>query len=530
MRLFLISGLLALAGFGCTSKKYTAHQPLNAANLRAVLPDSNETAALDGRSLAHVYCSACHLFPEPALLPKAIWEKNVLPAMGQRLGLGNDLGLYRNIPPQDIAALLRADIYPDKALITKKDWLKIRAYYQTQAPDSLARPPLIPVSKLTHFKIYPLPLNQGRYALTTLVKYEPATHELFIGDQRNKLFRFNRRLQSVDSIQLDTPPVAVQRSGPGQYRVLTIGSMQPADSPYGRLYRWQPSQANQVVVTPQLTGLPRPVQLAAADLNQDQREDLIICHYGNQLGKLSWYESKPDGRYQEHVLQAWPGSRQVIIQDLNQDQRPDLVVLFAQAAESVVVFYNQGNGHFTTEKIIQLPPVYGASYLELADFNQDGAWDILLTNGDNADLSVILKPYHGVRLYLNNKRNAFREARFLPLPGATKAVARDFDQDGDLDIAAIAFFPDYEKQPAAGFIYYENQGRNAFVAQTMSQATAGRWLTLDAGDVDQDGDEDIMLGSFIFAATPVPPALQNRWAQQGPSILILENQRLNQLQ
>ncbi len=531
MRSLLLGCLLTFLAFGCSTKRNSSLELPNSTRLRAVLPDSSETAALDGNSLAHVYCSACHLFPEPTLLPKKIWETNVLPAMGGRLGIGNNIGMYYNIPPQEIANLLQADIFPDKPLIAKKDWIKIQDFYRSRAPDSLPETPLTKTGALKQFRIYPLPLNKGRYPLTTLIRYEPTTRELLIGDRRNKLFRLNSKLETIDSIQVDTPPVAVQPAGQGHYQVISIGSMMPSDSPYGKMHDWQLAGNGKAgSVTLLLSNLRRPVQLATADLNQDKREDVVICHYGNQLGKLSWYEQQANGSYQEHLLKALPGSRQVIIRDLNHDNRPDLLVLFAQATESIVAFYNQGNGQFEEEKLVQLPAVYGSSYFELADFNRDGSPDILLSNGDNADLSVVIKPYHGIRVFLNDKQNAFRETVFLRMPGASKAVARDFDQDGDLDIAAIAFFPDYKRQPEGGFFYFENLGRNKFAAKTFPEATAGRWLTLEAGDVDQDGDEDIILGSFIYAATPAPAALQERWAQNGPSVLVLQNQKQSPLQ
>lgn len=514
----------------CTSKKKPTHFAVGAKDLKQVLPDSSETAALDGNSLAHVYCSACHQFPEPALLPKAIWEKNVLPAMGLRLGIGSDLSTYTRLAPQEIMALLKADVFPDKALIAKKDWIKINAYYQNQAPEKLQESKLLTLDSLSLFKVSALPLNKGRNALTSLLQYEPNSRELLVGDRRNKLFRLNAQLQPIDSIQLDTPPVAAISNKKGQYKLLTAGSLNPSDAPFGRLYSWNTSAGKTDNFSHQLTDLQRPVQLATSDLNQDGREELIVCQYGNQLGKLSWFEENENGTYQEHILKNVPGSRQIIIRDINQDNRPDIVALFAQATESIIVFYNQGEGRFEEETLLQLPPVYGLSYFELVDFNKDGAPDILLSNGDNGDYSFVLKPYHGVRVYLNNKENKFNEALFLPLPGASQAIARDFDQDGDLDVAAIAYFADFERQPEAGFVYFENQGKNTFRSKTISEATKGRWLTLTSGDIDQDGDEDIMLGSFIFTTTPVPATLQEKWIKAGPSVLVLKNKLHTNLQ
>ena len=41
----------------------------------------------EGEVLAKTYCGSCHLFPEPTLLDKSTWEKNILPVMAKQLGL-----------------------------------------------------------------------------------------------------------------------------------------------------------------------------------------------------------------------------------------------------------------------------------------------------------------------------------------------------------------------------------------------------------------------------------------------------------
>ena len=142
----------------------------------------------------------------------------------------------------------------------------------------------------------------------------------------------------------------------------------------------------------------------------------------------------------EHILLALPGARRVEIRDVNHDKKPDIVVLMAQARESIHIFYNLGKGQFREKLVLQFPPVYGVSYFEFVDFNKDGALDILLTNGDNWDYSAISKNYHGIRLFLNDGKDNFKEAWFYPLYGTSKAVAKDFDGDGDIDIAAISFY------------------------------------------------------------------------------------------
>nr|WP_255749857.1 VCBS repeat-containing protein [Pontibacter liquoris] len=301
---------------------------------------------------------------------------------------------------------------------------------------------------------------------------------------------------------------------------MTIGHMNPSDVKQGQLAQVT-GPFKDAVPELQLQGLRRPVSMTKADLDGDQLEDLIVCQYGNNLGALVWYRQISPGKYKPVVLKNLPGARKAEVTDLNGDGRLDVVAMFAQATESVKVFYNKGNGAFEEKTLVQFPPVYELSYFELVDFNKDGHLDIVLSNGDNADYSPVLKPYHGIRVLLNNGQNTFRESFFYPMPGASKVLARDFDQDGDLDLAAISFFPDFKNAPEKGFVYLQQQSDHTFKASTFPQSQTGHWLTMEAADYDQDNDLDLILGSFIY--TPAPPAIQQKWMKEGPAILVLQN-------
>jgi hypothetical protein len=183
------------------------------------------------------------------------------------------------------------------------------------------------------------------------------------------------------------------------------------------------------------------------------------------------------------------------MKDVNDDSLPDILVLTTQGNEKLSLFINMGDFKFQEQVLLQFPPVYGSSYFELADFNNDGLFDILYTNGDNADYSTILKPYHGVKIFVNTGDLKFKEFWSYPMYGASQAMARDFDNDGDLDIAAISFFPDFINFPEESFVYFENRGDNTFVGNTTAMAEKGRWMVMEIGDFDQDGDKDIILGA-----------------------------------
>ncbi len=201
---------------------------------------------------------------------------------------------------------------------------------------------------------------------------------------------------------------------------------------------------------------------------------------------------------------------------------PGFYVLFAQGDEQIVHFINKGNGKFLQKQVLRFPSVYGSSYFEMKDMNGDGRDDIIYTCGDNADYSTELKPYHGVYVFLNKGNDEFQQQFFFHINGCFKAIARDFDQDGDMDIAAISFFADYEHRPEEGFVYLQNKGNLTFAPYSVPAAASGRWLTMEVADMDKDGKPDILLGNFS-APTFTKPAID--WRQQ-PAFLLLKNTML----
>jgi hypothetical protein len=269
-----------------------------------------------------------------------------------------------------------------------------------------------------------------------------------------------------------------------------MGIMDPNDTQRGKLTK---TTANQNTPTTLVDSLQRPVNLAILDINQDKTDDYLICNYGNLTGKLAWYDGKT---HQKTVLKPLPAARNSVVKDMNNDGQLDIVVLMCQALEGISIFYNKGKGVFEEDIVLQFPSIYGSSYMELVDMNGDGKTDIIYTNGDNADYSMVFKPYHGVRIFINDGKNAFAEQFFYPIYGAGKVITRDFDKDGDLDMATIAFFPDVQQKPNEGFLFFENKGNNAFNVSTFTNANNGKWLVMDVGDLDGDGKADILLGSY----------------------------------
>jgi hypothetical protein len=481
---------------------------------------SRRPARAHGERLARTYCQSCHLFPEPALLDKASWTNGALPDMACWLGL---------VPPQ-LERLPNGEIVPDSnlfppsPLIPRDDWDAIVRYYAHAAPERLPRTVRGMIEPETkQFRVRELAYRR-QTPMTLMAQIDAPGRRLYVGDAlTHTLEALDISGNRIFAVEFDSSPVSVMPRG-DWIDLTLVGRAFPSDLLKGKLLRLRPSEDG-MNITRLLGNLRRPVHSVAADLNGDGREDFVICQFGNRKGQLSWFEGRSDGTFEEHILLDRPGAIRTEVRDMNHDGRPDIVALMGQAWEGVYLFLNGGGGRFTATTLLQQHPAFGYSYFELADFDKDGNLDLLTTNGDNGEAAAPPKPYHGIRIYLNDGANHFTERWFYPMHGAYGARAMDFDLDGDLDIAAISYFPDYLGSPEESFVYLENLGNFQFKASSIPQHADGRWITIDAGDLDGDGDPDIVLGSLVLGPTsiPIPAKILDGWKSNAPAILFLEN-------
>lgn len=473
-----------------------------------------------GEALARQFCQGCHLFSSPDLLDQQAWV-TTLRRMAPLLGAAR-INLDRR---PDGVFLAEAHLFPQNPLLSEEEWTAITRFYLQSAPKTpIPQPPRPAIQPTTPgFQTEIVTLEAVEPAIT-LVQIESSQHRFLLGDgRRNALHAVSGRGRWLSSTPVPSAPVALTRHGQEMYLTL-IGDLFPSDLRSGQILHLL-TTSNGITTQPLLSQLQRPVHCAVLDLDDDGAQDLVVAQFGNYLGKLSGYLRKGSQTFSEDVLIEFPGALRIEVRDLNQDQRPDMVVLFGQAREGISLLSNRGKGAFDWEPWLHFPPAYGSTGFELADFDRDGSPDILHTNGDNGDYPSPFKAYHGVRIFRNDGHNRFSEAWFYPLNGAFKAIARDFDGDGDLDIAAISFFPDYLRSPEESFVYLENHGDLRFTASSIPEATVGRWLTMDAGDLDGDGDLDLVLGSFVDGprTVPIPAPLQESWERHRAAAVILRN-------
>ncbi|WP_232835068.1 FG-GAP repeat domain-containing protein [Pleomorphovibrio marinus] len=518
---FLSQFLAMVILLSCDSKDQKEEKDSEKTTTAKVEPEKEEV--LDGSQLSRRYCAGCHLYPSPELLDKTTWETYILPRMGNYFGLyesdtTREFLLEKGRPGELVE---RRQVFPKTATLDSSIFEKIKAYYIEEAPEKLDLPEYPkPIRGIPGFEVK-IPPYRVKQPMTSMVKFG-RNNRIHVGDAGRSLYSIlDSEMTLLRSAPVPQGAVWVEE-GNSTY-VLAMGAFNPTDMDNGALLEMPNADITRARLL--IDQLQRPVHVVAGDLDGDGEEEFVICEYGKHTGALAWYKKQANGEYLKRILKDIPGATKAYLEDMNGNGRLDIVSLFGQGDEGIFIFWNQGNGRFVEEPLVRFPPSYGSSYFHLFDFNEDGHLDIIYTAGDNADYDPVLKPYHGVRIYLNDGNNRFKEEFFYPMHGAYMAIPHDFDGDGNMDIAAISFFPDFENGADLGFVLLKNQGQMEFQPYTFEEVQDGRWIVMDVGDVDGDGDLDLILGGMVFGTDY--QAAFDRWMDKGIPYLILENKAAN---
>ncbi len=467
-------------------------------------------------------CASCHLAPSIAHLPKDIWATKILPDMGARMGMKDSTySPLGGVPYEEAKAIFESGIYPVRPTMAEKDWKSLKEYIISMAPDSLVSVDNVSKStELDQFIPKPISIDTNKGSFITYLKFNDKNSNILIGDIQGNLSTYDINTHQKSTIKEFSSAVVDYTKKEHVSYTTIIGKLDPSEIPSGKIV----SIINDTVRNvPEV--LHRPVHNLVLDLNKDGNDEFVVSEFGNLTGQLSLLSKNDNMDYEKKILLNQPGTIRVLSKDMDKDGKEDLIALTSQGDETITILYQQDNLSFIPEKVLRFSPIYGTSWFELIDYDGDGDDDIITANGDNADKSYVQKPYHGMRIHINDGSNNFEEKYFYPLNGATRLIARDFDQDGDIDFGLLSTFPDYEKHPEFSFVYLENENASTFnfKSYTFKDSNTGRWFLMDAGDIDNDGDEDIILSSFTYVFTPVPIYVSKLWNEKNVDIMILEN-------
>ena len=265
------------------------------------------------------------------------------------------------------------------------------------------------------------------------------------------------------------------------------------------------------------------------DIDNDGFLDIISANgFGNNI---TWYKNLGDGTFNEQTvtpLLTFPLT--VYTSDLDNDGDQD--VISASFSDDKVVWYENlnGLGIFGVEQLIDATNADGAYFVKTADLDNDGDQDVLLASdtfddvhwyendnsgnfsnaqpvadsnnngrsldigdmdGDN-DLDVVMTS-SGDEI-LSWSKNLDGQGTFsIPMVLAPQALATssvflvDLDTNGSLDILTVA--PANDK-----LSWYRNQdGQGDFSEEVLINDFLGQPINVSAADLDNDGDNDIMV-------------------------------------
>jgi hypothetical protein len=234
-------------------------------------------------------------------------------------------------------------------------------------------------------------------------------------------------------------------------------------------------------------------RMAKGDLNKDGKEDLIVGST-NMLPTMVFL--RKGNRFikteMEGLTTPKPFSEaDFAIVDIDGDGDNDVIAVAGgyentQESEYQHYLYENQNGKFTRTP---LPiPQFPASVVRPCDYDHDG--DIDLFVGSRVKKGMFPYANHSWLIHNDKGKLSVDSTSMLNLGMVTDAIWTDYDKDGWEDLMVVREWN--------SVVILKNMNGKELVPQNIPslESKHGIWYSLVAGDFDQDGDDDYIIGNL----------------------------------
>ncbi|MCB0568892.1 MAG: VCBS repeat-containing protein [Phaeodactylibacter sp.] len=224
-----------------------------------------------------------------------------------------------------------------------------------------------------------------------------------------------------------------------------------------------------------------PLGIATDDLDGDGDADVVMCSRDDN--KVFGFLNNGSGTFSPIVVDASiDGPREVEIADLDNDGDKDIAVVASGTSNTLVVYLNNGSASFSEQILFS-----GKSGrdIEIGDWNGDGHPDIFISLYASSGTALL----RDVMGFYNDGNAGFTSSPLLA--GAEKGLGLrlgDLDNDGDLDLV-LGFDGDSR-------LYAAINNGTAVEVVALSDISEGSVNGIDIGDVNNDGTPDIVYADF----------------------------------
>lgn len=241
---------------------------------------------------------------------------------------------------------------------------------------------------------------------------------------------------------------------------------------------------------------------ATADVNGDDLEDLFIGGAAGQSGVL--YMQNHKGKFVVNKLQPWELDKAsedlgCLFLDIDGDGDQDLYVASGGNEFNVGnkllndrLYVNNGNGEFV-RSLNALPAIFESSQcIKVSDIDNDGDLDLFV----GTRLIPQKYPYPASSYFLINEGGVYKRATpevasdLENIGMVTDAVFTDIDLDGDEDLMIVGEWMEIMVMINDNGIFKNSSQKYGL------NDTRGIWWSITANDLDNDGDDDYIIGNL----------------------------------